>query len=190
MVKRTHPTQLGLFFDQADATQTTQTAPSPTRPTNRSECPPEDADGARRCPWVTCRYHLALHISSGRRSPRLYLNPVLIDADGELRLDTGLPMCALDVAALGGAQLSLIGALLGVSRERVRQVIDMTIETLRLDPYMIEEMASRPPPEPGVADVITADEAGDDVNTRQIINTARALRAATHDARKAKKKTA
>ena len=50
--------------------------------------------GPRPCPWTGCRYHLG----PARES------------------------CALDLAGRGGMTLDEIGALLGVTRERIRQI--------------------------------------------------------------------
>ena len=65
------------------------------RPRTRGDC----VDGPRPCPWRTCRYHLA---------------DMLRRASEE--------SCALDVADRGGATLEELGEILGVTRERVRQL--------------------------------------------------------------------
>ena len=76
-------------------------------PRTRGECP---ASGP--CPWVLCRHHLYLDLEGGSLK--------LTWAGAELH---ELPeTCALDVAARGGATLEDIGACLGVTRERVRQI--------------------------------------------------------------------
>jgi hypothetical protein len=65
------------------------------------------------CPWVSCAHHLYLDVG----------------ADGSLKIN--FPdrepweleeTCALDVAEEGGVTLDAIGALLNVTRERVRQI--------------------------------------------------------------------
>ena len=68
----------------------------------RAEC----AELPRPCPRTACRYHLVAERAEG--------------------LDVG-PTCALDVADRGGMTLEEVGAVLGVTRERIRQ-----IETLAL----------------------------------------------------------
>lgn len=78
------------------------------RPRTRGECPAE-----RPCPYVGCRHHLFLevqpsgnlHLAFPGREP------------GELR-----ESCALDVADRCGASLEEVGAALGLTRERVRQI--------------------------------------------------------------------
>lgn len=82
--------------------------PEPERPRNRSEC----RDGERPCPWVSCRYHLAIEVDE--RSGRVTERPALHDPTA--------PSCAIDVADSGEQTLERIGELLGVTRERVRQI--------------------------------------------------------------------
>ena len=63
----------------------------------RADC----ADLPRPCPRTGCRYHLVAERAKG--------------------LDVG-PTCALDVADRGGLPLEEVGAVLGVTRERIRQI--------------------------------------------------------------------
>lgn len=74
----------------------------------RGDCEPGGELHERPCPRVECRYNL-----------------------GEVRKHVGRPSavsrdesqsCALDVAAAGPANLVEIGRLMGVSRERIRQL--------------------------------------------------------------------
>lgn len=82
------------------------------RPTKRSECPPPD----QQCPWVSCRYHLALD-AAGKKRPRV---KVWTHPDD---WTANTPTCALHVAEQGAHTLLDIGAILGdISRERVRQI--------------------------------------------------------------------
>jgi hypothetical protein len=74
------------------------------RPRTRADC----EAGPRPCPWTTCRYHLA---------------PEGATAES----------CALDVAARGGLTLEEIGNLLGVTDERIRQIIAAGLRQLRVD---------------------------------------------------------
>ncbi len=77
------------------------------RPATRAEC----VDAPRPCPFIGCRHHLALEVGS---NGSLHFAPHDIE---DMR-----QTCALDVADAGGATLEIIGDLLGVTRERVRQI--------------------------------------------------------------------
>ncbi|MFH0899066.1 MAG: sigma factor-like helix-turn-helix DNA-binding protein [Pseudomonadota bacterium] len=65
-------------------------------PRIRADC----EHGPRPCPWNTCRYHLAR------------------DSYAEPMVET----CALDVARRGGINLEETGQILGMTRERIRQI--------------------------------------------------------------------
>lgn len=101
---------------------------------------------ARPCLWVSCKYHLVLdinpatgsiHLNTGARSRRTL--PVWQRLGTEEWLeraaDAVLDMpetCALDVAERGGASLEEIAALLGITRERARQIEVEALAKLRL----------------------------------------------------------
>lgn len=73
------------------------------RPTSRSQCP-ED----RPCPWVSCRYHLALDVA----------------ADGGLRVqrtpvERMRESCALDLATRGGLPLEAVAEAMGRRKSSV-----------------------------------------------------------------------
>ncbi len=74
-------------------------------PRTRGEC----ENGPRPCPWVCCRHHLG---SEPRSGGRLHVRALPPDHD----------TCALDVAARGPHTLESIAKLLGLTRERVRQI--------------------------------------------------------------------
>jgi len=77
------------------------------RPKTRADC----ADGPRPCPFVGCEFHTYLHLDS--RSGSMHLA-----GDDPLEMTE---TCVLDVADRGGATLEEIGAMLGVTREAIRQ---------------------------------------------------------------------
>jgi len=78
------------------------------RPRDRIRC----VRGFRPCPWVGCRYHLGLDVTRyGRISLPPSCEPWEVDET-----------CSLDVAGAGRSTLELIGELLGLTRERVRQI--------------------------------------------------------------------
>ena len=87
----------------------------PARPRTRADC----IDGPRPCPWVSCWHHALL--------ARLLLGnglaPKTNDAAVEV-LESMPASCVLDVvdAAPDGATLDVVGGVLGVCRERVRQI--------------------------------------------------------------------
>jgi hypothetical protein len=94
-------------------------------PSTRGEC----VNGPRPCPHVRCSQHLWLRQSQdmpGRRSSNRRLPPEQLWARGE--------SCVLDVAdRVEQDELSrdAIGDLLGVSRERVRQIEVQALDQLR-----------------------------------------------------------
>jgi len=78
------------------------------RPRTRGEC----EDGARPCPFVSCRYHLYLDVT--RTGIKLNFP--------DLEPDQLPETCALDVAEHGGEPLEVVGELVNVTRERCRQI--------------------------------------------------------------------
>ena len=67
-----------------------------------------------RCPWVSCRLHLYLDVTLSGAITSAWRGVGPLDVAG---------MCTLDrVAADGEHTLEEIGQLLGVTRERVRQI--------------------------------------------------------------------
>lgn len=94
------------------------------RPQKRSDC----KDGIRPCPYLGCRYHLALDVTDAGSLQQP-------DAD----LDDLEETCSLDVADRGGMTLEAVGSLLGVTRERIRQIEEMAARKLRvrLDPEIV-----------------------------------------------------
>lgn len=93
------------------------------RPKTRGDC----VDGARPCPWVSCRHHLFLEIRDrGFVIPNF---PTLEEAHA-VRLEEMAETCSLDVADRGGATLNVVGAFIGVSRERARIIEAAAIRKL------------------------------------------------------------
>ena len=80
------------------------------KPATRSEC----AEGARPCPYVSCQHHLFLDVSS--RTGAIKLNFPDLEV-WEMR-----ETCAIDVADRGGTTLEEVGAIMNLTRERIRQV--------------------------------------------------------------------
>ena len=80
------------------------------KPLTRAEC----VDGARPCPYVSCKHHLFLDVSP--KTGAIKLN--YPDLDVHELVDS----CALDVADRGGETLERVGELTNLTRERIRQV--------------------------------------------------------------------
>lgn len=80
------------------------------RPRTREEC----VGGERPCPFVSCKHHLYLDVSA--RTGAIKLN--FPDLDVWEMSET----CALDIADRGGTTLEEVGAIMNLTRERIRQV--------------------------------------------------------------------
>jgi hypothetical protein len=80
------------------------------RPRTRAEC----ADAPRPCPFVSCKHHLYLDVSA--RTGAIKLN------FPDLEVWDMSETCALDVADRGGTTLEEVGAIMNLTRERIRQV--------------------------------------------------------------------
>ncbi|MEM9694227.1 MAG: sigma factor-like helix-turn-helix DNA-binding protein [Myxococcota bacterium] len=80
------------------------------KPRTRAEC----AQGARPCPYVSCKHHLYLDVSA--RTGAIKLN------FPDLEVWEMKETCALDVADRGGTTLEDVGAIMNLTRERIRQV--------------------------------------------------------------------
>ncbi|HEY3817359.1 MAG TPA: sigma factor-like helix-turn-helix DNA-binding protein [Polyangiaceae bacterium] len=80
------------------------------RPRTRNEC----AEAMRPCPFVSCKHHLYLDVSA--RTGAIKLN------FPDLEVWEMTETCALDVADRGGTTLEEVGAIMNLTRERIRQV--------------------------------------------------------------------
>ena len=99
---------------------------TPTRPTTRGDC----KDGIRPCPYVSCRHHLYLHVKPNTGNldmPRPDLEPWELSES-----------CSLDVAERGGMHLEEVGAILGMSRQRIAQIEAGAIQRLR-EPGVLDD---------------------------------------------------
>jgi hypothetical protein len=84
------------------------------RPKTRAECESGGHNEARPCPWVACKYHLALDVNP--ESGSITLNRPHLES-------WEIPeTCTLDVADRGGIPLEEVGAVMNVTRERIRQL--------------------------------------------------------------------
>lgn len=80
------------------------------KPKTRADC----IDGPRPCPFVSCKHHLYLDVSA--RTGAIKLN------FPDLEVWDMNETCALDVADRGGTTLEDVGAIMNLTRERIRQV--------------------------------------------------------------------
>jgi len=80
------------------------------KPKSRSEC----LGSERPCPYVSCKHHLYLDVSP--RTGAIKLN------FPDLEVWEMKETCALDIADRGGTTLEDVGAIMNLTRERIRQV--------------------------------------------------------------------
>jgi hypothetical protein len=80
------------------------------KPKMRVEC----VDGPRPCPYVSCQHHLFLDVSARTGAIKLNFPDLEVWEMNE--------SCALDVADRGGTTLEDVGAIMNLTRERIRQV--------------------------------------------------------------------
>jgi len=95
-------------------------------PTSRAQC----RDGVRPCPWVGCAYHLyfTVAVKSDRRSVHFGKEPWEIPET-----------CVLDLGERGGMTLDEVGNVLGLTRERVRQIQEKALDVIRARKLISEE---------------------------------------------------
>jgi hypothetical protein len=87
-------------------------------PRTRGDC----AEGMRPCPWVRCRFHLYLDVRAD--------NVVRVNfADREP--DEMFATCALDLAEDGPRTLEQVAGLMGMSKERARQIEEGALVKLK-----------------------------------------------------------
>ncbi|HEY3495555.1 MAG TPA: sigma factor-like helix-turn-helix DNA-binding protein [Polyangiaceae bacterium] len=80
------------------------------KPRSRAEC----TEGPRPCPYVSCKHHLYIDVSARTGAIKLNFPDLEVWDLGE--------SCALDVADRGGTTLEDVGAIMNLTRERIRQV--------------------------------------------------------------------
>ena len=80
------------------------------KPRRREEC----VDGPRPCPYASCKHHLYIDVSPRTGAIKLNFPDLEVWEMGE--------SCALDVADRGGTTLEDVGAIMNLTRERIRQV--------------------------------------------------------------------
>lgn len=89
-----------------------------TPPRTRADC----EKGPRPCPWLACRYNLAPDAKRADHESRQF----------ETRRSAGVTdTCALDVADRGEHTLEEVGELLGMTKERARQIEERGLAKFR-----------------------------------------------------------
>ncbi len=81
-----------------------------SRPVTRAEC----LGAERPCPFVSCKHHLFLDVSAKTGAIKLNFP--------DLEVWEMKETCALDVSDRGGTTLEEVGAIMNLTRERIRQV--------------------------------------------------------------------
>ena len=89
------------------------------RPKARGDC----VKGPRPCPWYSCWFHLGLDVDAKTGRAQLRIAPD--------DLFTVAHTCSLDLADKGDVTLEFIGRLLGVTKERIRQVESLGLRHMR-----------------------------------------------------------
>lgn len=96
------------------------TPPNEGRPKTRGEC----AGTERPCAYVSCRFHLYLDVNPATGTIKINFPDLEVS---ELR-----ESCALDVSDRGETTVEDVGALLNVTRERIRQIEEVVLRRLAL----------------------------------------------------------
>jgi len=89
------------------------------KPSTRAEC----VDGPRPCPYVSCKHHLFLDVSARTGAIKLNFPDLEVWEMNET--------CALDIADRGGTTLEEVGAIMNLTRERIRQIEAKALRKLK-----------------------------------------------------------
>jgi Sigma-70, region 4 len=116
-----------------------------TRPKVRADC----AEGPRPCPYVSCKFNLYVDVNPRTGSVKMNFPDKELWEIGDT--------CALDVADRGGITLEEVGAIMNLTRERVRQLETRGLVKLRV----IADDEPRTPPAPQEGGVRTRDDDDD-----------------------------
>jgi len=92
------------------------------RPETRADC--EGHVGP--CPWVRCKWHLYLSVNEDNGNIKLNFPDLEVWELPET--------CALDVADREGMTLEEVGAIMNLTRERIRQLEVIAFRRLKMDP--------------------------------------------------------
>lgn len=99
--------------------------PDIERPKTRADC----RYGPRPCPFVTCRHHLFLEVKENHAIQLTF---------GDHDVDEIPETCSLDVAERGAHTLHEVGEILGITRERLRQIEETGMRKLQTNKVVLE----------------------------------------------------
>lgn len=80
------------------------------KPRTRADC----IDGPRPCPYVSCKFNLYLDVQPNTGAIKMNFPDIEVEDMKE--------SCALDIADRGGTTLEEVGAIMNLTRERIRQL--------------------------------------------------------------------
>jgi hypothetical protein len=114
------------------------------RPRTRGECLNHQIH-PRPCPWVACKFHLGLNVRADGSlelpgGDVLKLDATLEEAEAFSEAAANFTIslkhtCALDVADRQDVTLQFIGAAVGVTKERIRQIESRALRGKLLGPF-------------------------------------------------------
>lgn len=96
------------------------------RPRERADC----VNGIRPCPFVACKHHLYLDVNPITGSIKINFPDIEVWEMTE--------SCALDIAERGGITLEEVGAIMNLTRERIRQVEVSGLEKLQAQDFAVD----------------------------------------------------
>lgn len=110
-----------------------------SRPTKRGECLNDGPNAERPCPYVSCKYHLAVDVAPRTGAIKHNMPHIPVEEMAET--------CTLDVADRGGLTLEDVAQVMNLTRERIRQLESRATkkirafgaEAVRLLDYYVEE---------------------------------------------------
>ena len=109
------------------------------RPRTYAECQAQGLGLTRACPFVSCKWHLAVDVDAVNGTIRVHLDAW--DAEEQTIDVARMPStCALGVTARHpeGMTLDEIGSMLGLTRERVRQLETRALAAIQAPAARIE----------------------------------------------------
>lgn len=127
--RRSHTIRINIESDAFR--QLLRIVPDYDRPVTRADC----VDGPRPCPFLACRHNISADFLLRRdHRGKPVENIRLVHAGEDDPTDIEPPdgnNCALDYAEKGGMTLEEVGAVFGITRERIRQIEEVALRQVR-----------------------------------------------------------